>query len=141
MPITTIPDPGVGSAIPILRAKINEIIAAINAMQALLTGGAVTQMTWCRYSYDEEEIVGQGANFASVEVVGLATRFTFTEPFASADDYCAQMTPDASGPSNVDHVLNQTAEYVDLFFLTDGGGGIVPSSGEVNLTITYNASL
>lgn len=137
MPLDLIPDPEPGSAQPILRSKINELIEAFNALETLLVAG-VTQHSWCRYSYDDDEIVGMGPNFASVTIVGLATRFTFTTPFASANDYAAHMTPDASGPSNVDHVLNQTADYVDLFFLTDGGGGILPSSGEVNVTLTWN---
>lgn len=143
MPITLIPDPGSGSAAPILRAKFNEVIAAINAMQELLTGGAVTQMTWCRYDYAEEEIVGNGSNIASAEVIGSTLRIHFTEPFASADDYCAQFTfsTESGGAVNIDETLRQHTDYVELWVGTDGGGTVMPSAGWANLTITYNASL
>lgn len=139
MPLSLITIPG--SAV--IRAKINEIIAAINAMQALLTGGAVTQMTWAKIDFAEQELANSGTGIDSVEFIGGTTRVHFTEPFASVHDYSVQLTAetDSFGAVNIDECVHCNTDYVDFYFGTDGGGTITPLTGFAHILIIYNASL
>lgn len=139
MPIPTLDTPGQ----KLTRTLINLLISSVNSVLAALNdGGGLTETSWCRYSYDDDEIVGFGGGIGfTVTMVGSNTRFTFDEPFDSEHDYCAQVTPNALGASNGDHFIVQYATHVDYVFTTDGGGIITPDSGVVNLTVTRNRTL
>lgn len=132
MSIATMDDPG--EFLP--RSKVNEIIEAINALQAATTGGTVPRQMWATVHVQTGVVDGQSAGL-SIAAGGNTLTGTFDAPFDSAGDYAVTCTctgAPSSGDTLFPLLSSKSASGFVIDFANDdvpGGGG--PSIAEITI--------
>jgi hypothetical protein len=129
---------------PVTASKMNEVIAAINAIEVAIGSQGISATAWATGS----ESGGAIANLNHSEIIDDVTaitqgiRVTFvTDTFAGDFDYSAVCTVAALEGSDTGYaqVAFQDKTKVEFVFRDDDGSG--GNSARFNVNINYNLSL